>query len=85
MDSALETKLIECLGALESGESLEQALSRFPEDAERLRPMLTVAAALPRLRMEPSQEAKSKSRQAFLAQAAAVSGLAAPRRTLLTR
>lgn len=85
MDSALETKLIECLGALESGESLEQALSRFPADAERLRPMLAVAAALPRLRMEPSQEAKSKSRQAFLAQAAAVSALAGPRRTLLAR
>jgi len=47
--------------------------------------MLAVAAALPALRMEPSQEAKSKSRQAFLAQAAAVSGMARPRRALLAR
>ncbi|HKZ84705.1 MAG TPA: DUF5666 domain-containing protein [Anaerolineae bacterium] len=85
MDSALEAKLIECLGALESGASLEQALSRFPEDAERLRPMLAVAAALPALRLEPSQEVKAKSRQAFLARAASVSGMAGSRRTLLAR
>jgi len=85
MDSALETKLIECLGALESGESLEQALSRFPEDAERLRPLLSVAAALPRLRMEPSLEAKAASRKAFLAKAAAMPGATRPRRALLMR
>jgi len=80
MDAALETQLIECLSALESGEPIEQILARYPEDATRLRPMLETAVALPALRMEPSQEVKSKSRKAFLVQAAALSGTVRPRR-----
>ncbi|HLF24875.1 MAG TPA: DUF5666 domain-containing protein [Anaerolineae bacterium] len=74
MDAALETKLIECLSALENGESLEQILSRYPAEATRLRPLLETAAALPRLRREPSQAARSTSRKAFLAQAATLRG-----------
>jgi len=80
MDAALETKLIECLSALEAGESIERILSRYPVEAVRLRPLLETAAALPTLRMEPSQEAKSASRKAFLAQAAALHESAKPRR-----
>ena len=70
MNPALEAKLIECLSALESGVPVEQILSRYPEDAPRLRPMLQIAAALPAARLEPSHESRSKSRKAFLAHAA---------------
>jgi hypothetical protein len=80
MDAALETKLIECLSALDSGEPLEQILSRYPEDAAQLRPLLQTAAALPALRLEPSQAAKATSRRAFLAQAAALSSTPSKRR-----
>jgi hypothetical protein len=80
MDAALEAKLIESLSALEAGESIEDILSRYPEHAARLRPLLETAAALPALRMEPSLEAKSRSREAFLALAAALQGSARPRR-----
>jgi hypothetical protein len=72
MDVALEIKLIECLSALEDGEPLERILARYPDEAAQLRPMLETAAALPRLRLEPSAEARSSSRKAFLAQAVAL-------------
>jgi hypothetical protein len=80
MNADLELKLIDCLSALDGGESLETVLARYPGDADQLRPMLEVAAALPTLRLEPSQAAKSKSRKAFLAQAAALRERAHPRR-----
>ncbi|HEY4689726.1 MAG TPA: DUF5666 domain-containing protein [Anaerolineae bacterium] len=83
MDAQLEWKLIECLAALENGESLEQILLRYPEEAARLQPMLAVAASLPALRMEPSQEARLKSRKAFLAQAAALEARRGPARSRL--
>ena len=72
MEAELEIKLIDCLSALERGEALEQVLSRYPDDAARLRPMLQVAAALPASRIEPSQAARLASREAFLARAAAL-------------
>jgi len=80
MDAALETKLIECLSALEAGESIERILSRYPNEATRLRPMLETAAALPALRMEPSSGAKSASRKTFLAQAAMLRDSTKPHR-----
>ena len=80
MDDALETKLIECLSAIDGGESIDQVLARYPDDAARLRPMLDVAAALPAIRMQPSQAAKQASRARFLAQAAALRGEAPARR-----
>jgi len=69
MDAQLEMKLIECLDALGQGESVERILARYPEDAAQLRPLLSTAAGLPALRMEPSEAAKIKSRQQFMAQA----------------
>ncbi len=81
MDAALEIRLIESLSALEEGEPIERILSRYPEHAAQLRPLLETAAALPALRMEPSREAKSKSREAFLAQAAGLQGSTGSRRT----
>lgn len=70
MDSALETKLIAGLEALEKGASLAEVLARYPEDAEALRPMLETADDLARLRPSPSPAGQRRSRQAFLARAA---------------
>jgi hypothetical protein len=69
MDAQLEVKLIECLDALAQGEAVERILARYPEDAAQLRPLLSTAAGLPALRLEPSEAAKTKSRQRFMAQA----------------
>ncbi len=69
MDAQLEAKLIDCLDALAQGQSVEKALARFPDDAAQLRPMLETVQALPAFRMQPSEAAKIKSRQNFLAQA----------------
>jgi uncharacterized membrane protein YgcG len=71
MDAQLETKLIDCLDALESGQSLDRILSRYPDDAAALLPLLEVAADLSRLRMEPSRAAEAASRRNFLTQAQA--------------
>ncbi|MFN8595417.1 MAG: DUF5666 domain-containing protein [Anaerolineae bacterium] len=83
MNAELEVKLIECLSALDAGESLDQALARFPGDAAELRPMLAVATALPTFRQQPSEAQKLASREKFLSQAAALRKAAAPRRTFL--
>ncbi len=69
MDTRLEAELIECLGALAQGESIEHILVRYPQRAAQLRPLLETAAGLPPLRMEPSEAAKMKSRQKFMAHA----------------
>jgi hypothetical protein len=69
MDEQLEAKFIECLDALAQGEPIERILTRYPQDAAQLRPLLNMAAGLPALRMEPSEAAKMQARQKFLAQA----------------
>lgn len=69
MDAQLEVKLIECLDALAQGDSVEQILARYPQDAAQLRPLLQTAAGLPALRMEPSEAMKMSSRRKFMAQA----------------
>jgi cell division septation protein DedD len=71
MDAEFETKLIECLTALEQRESIDEVLARYPNDAAQLRPILETTALLPTFRMEPSEAMKMKSRQSFLNQAAA--------------
>jgi hypothetical protein len=72
MDTRLEAKLIEGLSALDEGESIEQVLARYPDDAARLRPYLAAAKQLPAMRMQPSEAQKLKSREVFLNQAAAL-------------
>ena len=72
MDIDFETKLIECLNALEKHEPIDQILARYPKDAAQLRPMLVTADALPTLRIEPSEAVKTKAREAFLSQAKAL-------------
>lgn len=72
MDAEFEVKLIECLGALEAGQPLEQVLARYPEAADELRPILNTAVGLSAFRMMPSEAQRMKSRRAFLAQAQAL-------------
>jgi hypothetical protein len=71
MDNRIELTLIECLDALEQGESIDQILARYPDLADELRPMLETAVALPHLNVQPSLAAQRRSRDSFLAQAAA--------------
>lgn len=70
MDAQLELKLIECLSLLDEGEPIERILARFPDDAAHLAPMLETAAALPAMRVEPTEVARITSRRVFLGQAA---------------
>jgi hypothetical protein len=72
MDTRFEAKLIECLSALDQGESIDQVLARYPAEAVQLRPYLVTAMQLPAMRMQPSEAQKMKSREAFLHQAAAL-------------
>jgi len=81
MDAQLEMKLIECLDALAQGEAVERILARYPEDAAQLRPLLATANGLPALRLEPSEAAKLRSRQKFMAQADLLRRTA-PRKTM---
>ena len=67
METRLEAKLIECLSALDQGESIDQVLARYPDDAPQLRRLLLTAQALPSLRLEPSEAMKLKSREAAVA------------------
>lgn len=69
MDRVFEARLIECLSALENNEPVEQILARYPEDVQRLRPILQVAAALPGLVIEPRPEPQENSRRKLLAAA----------------
>ncbi len=80
MTAEFETELIECLSALEAGESVDQVLTNFPADAPELRPILTVAAALPAFKMSPSEAQKIAARAAFLKQAAQLHKPTAQRR-----
>ena len=69
MDSALENTIVDALEALDRGENVEQILDRFPQHAPALRPILETAAGLADLSPLPSTEARSLSRQQFLAEA----------------
>ncbi len=81
MDAQLEAELIECLDALAQGEALERILARYPQDTAQLRPLLETAAGLAARRLEPSEAAKMRSREKFLAQAGSLRRTA-PRKTL---
>ncbi|MDP2951690.1 MAG: DUF5667 domain-containing protein [Chloroflexota bacterium] len=45
----LETQLDECLGRVLSGESLEQCLARYPQEAAQLKPLLETALTVARV------------------------------------
>ncbi|RMF28163.1 MAG: hypothetical protein D6759_16395, partial [Chloroflexi bacterium] len=85
MSRDIETLLEECLLQLRAGASVEECLARYPEQAEALRPYLTLMAeirALPRPQARP--EAVRAGRERMLA-ALAAKKQAAPPPTLLER
>ena len=69
MDKVMEQALIECLDALDRGEPIGEILSRYPDQAGELRPLLETTARLSTLNLQPTVPAQTKSRQDFLAQA----------------
>ncbi len=79
MSNRVESLLIECLDRLEQGDSLEQVLTRYPQDAEILRPMLETAVQLNELKLQPTRAAQLASKNAFLDHAAALKDVGAPR------
>ncbi|MCB9419575.1 MAG: hypothetical protein H6667_07215 [Ardenticatenaceae bacterium] len=72
MNEYLEVALMECLDALEQGQTIDQVLARYPELVSELRPILETAVALPQLNIQPSLAAQHRSRDAFLSQADAL-------------
>ena len=74
MNKDFELKLSNSLDYLEQGETLESVLSRFPEDADVLRPFLEVTTALSGLSSQPTVAAKQKSQAAFLSHAQTLQG-----------
>jgi hypothetical protein len=80
MDQEFEFTLIECLDALAKGEPLDVILSRYPENATRLRPLLQTAAELPALRLEPLPATQALARRVFLNRAALLRERAESRR-----
>ncbi|GAB4283348.1 MAG: hypothetical protein Kow0080_37340 [Candidatus Promineifilaceae bacterium] len=72
MNEKFEAKIIDCLDALERGDSVETILARYPQDAHALRPILETAVSLTQLNVQPMLSAQAKSRDRFLAEAAAL-------------
>lgn len=72
MNTELENILIDCLDALERGDSLAAILSSYPQQAEELRPFLETTLLLGNLNLQPSLDAQTRSQKAFLAQADAL-------------
>ncbi len=70
MDPAFEAAIIECLDALERGETVEGLLAQYPQFADDLQPILETASSLAGVKVAHSLEAQAKSRQLLLAQAA---------------
>jgi len=73
MDPSIQSKLIECLDALQQGQTVAQVLARYPQEREQLRPLLETAAKLQEFNLQPSLAAQTRSREAFLAEAEALS------------
>ena len=72
MSKLPESILVECLDALDRGEPIGAILSRYPQQAEELRPILETTVQLSVMHLQPSVAAQAKSRQNFLAQAEAM-------------
>lgn len=66
MSDRFEDILNECIDRLLQGESLEQCLQRYPEQAAELKPLLQVALeAQEASAVEPRPEFKAKAREQF--------------------
>ncbi len=68
----LDTILDECLDRVKAGESIDSCLSRYPEHAQELEPLLQMAQAIQVLRATepPRPAALARGRQRFLTEAA---------------
>ena len=67
MKTGLEDALAECLEAVESGDSLEDCLTRYPELARELEPLLRTALGLQQLfDVDPRPSFQRAARQRFL-------------------
>ena len=67
LDTTHEAILIECLHAIEGGETLEDCLSRYPGHAEALRPYLVLRARMLSVEApEPPEASYESGRQALL-------------------
>lgn len=67
MNRKFETVLDECLDSIQAGSSVEACLARYPEHAEALRPLLSLATAVRAVRLpSPSPSAVHASRQRML-------------------
>ena len=67
-----EQQLLDCLDLMEDGMSLADVLTRYPEQADALRPFLETAAQVSQLATNPTIAQQNKSQAAFLSQAAAM-------------
>lgn len=68
---SFDSILDECLAALRRGESLEDCLARYPQHAQRLRPLLSLALRLGQTpRSEPRPSAQAAAWQRFRLRAA---------------
>lgn len=81
MDTEKETLLIRCLDELEAGVSVAEILRRYPEHADEIRPIVTLAARLDQLPATPSPDAEAASREVFLTHARAMKQTARGRRS----
>lgn len=78
MNWDFEARTSEALDALEQGELVEAILSRYPEDADALRPILETAHELQTLPLAYSVSARQDSRKAMLDEARRLRGRPAP-------
>lgn len=70
--------LAECLDLLDQGFSIDEILSRFPEQSAALRPFLETTVRLSRLAHAPTLAARRQSREAVLREVDALGGRRAP-------
>ena len=67
MKTGLEEALAECLDSVESGDSIEECLARYPELARELEPLLLTALGLQQLfDVDPRPSFQRAARQRFL-------------------
>ena len=66
----MDSLLSKCFDDLEQGITVEEILSRYPDDREELRPFLETASQITQLASQPTIASQQNSQALFLAQAA---------------
>ena len=72
MDSALDRIIIDCLDAVEKGQSIDSIVKAHPEHSAELISILETADSLNNFRVAHSLESQAQSRKRFLEEAAAI-------------